>query len=150
MTTGSSSQTYSGHHIAPHHAQDADWVLVKEDAYIDNGEDFELIHAAEARCWCGGADPERCRLRGHRWPLCDIDRDGLWPREEIDSVGCSAGDDDESDCGRSSSADDDDSEEESTRDPTSEGVQPGFYEGGPFTSLAVLTALLDSGRYSDK
>lgn len=144
MTTSNSSQAYSGQHTAPYHAQDADWVLVKEDAYLDNGEDFELIHAAEARCWCGGADPGRCRVQGHRWPLCDIDRDGLWPRE---STSRSAGDD-ESDGGRSSSADDDDSEE-ATRDPTPEGVQPGFYEGEPFTSLAVLTELLDRGRCPD-
>lgn len=151
----SSTRTNEPEEIASHHAKDTDWVIVKEDRHLIR-EGYELIDAAEARCWCGGSDAERCRLRGHTWPLCSIDQGELLS-EELDDIhfplheeedetesSNSAG---EQSTGRKSNADD---SKEDARSPTlqRETDQPWFYERGPFASLAVLTDLLDKGRYT--
>lgn len=136
------------------HAQDADWVIVKDDGDL-NKEGFELIDVSEARCWCGGEDTERCRQRGHSWPLCDIDQDDLWP-EELDEIGHQQheGKDETTSTnttgGESSSEQiNPDNPKEAARKPEPQSVThpPGFYESGPFTTLAVLTELLDKGRF---
>lgn len=136
------------------HTQDADWVIVTEDGDL-NKDGFELIDAAEARCWCGSSDTEHCRQRGHSWPLCDIDHDDLWPGQ-LDEIGhqrhgkkgemTSA----TNTSGESSSEQPKPSDsKEATRKPQPQSVThpPGFYDSGPFTTLALLTELLENGRF---
>lgn len=153
MTT-SPTQTSEREDSTSHHSQDADWVIVKEDRHLLK-EDYELIDAAEARCWCGGADAERCRLRGHTWPLCHIDQGELLPEEsdenndkpheeDVTDSSKSAG---EQSAGEESKAD---GSKEVQQKPTPQGEtdEPWFYETGPFTRLAVLTEILEKGRYN--
>lgn len=154
MTT-SSTRTDEREDSASHHAHDTDWVIVKEDRHLIK-EDYELIDAAEAQCWCGGSDAERCRLRGHTWPLCDVDQGDLWP-EELDEIHHKAHEEEaetessnsagEQSASGESNADD---SGEDTRESTPQGdtQQPWFYEKGPFTRLAVLTEILEKGRYT--
>lgn len=141
------------------HTQDVDWVIVTEDGDL-NKDVFELIDAAEGQCWCGSSDIEECRQRGHSWPLCDIDQDDLRP-EQLDEIGHQKhGKEEEMTSttttrGESSSkqSDSSDSKEanskEATRKPKPQSVNhpPGFDESGPFTRLAVLTELLENGRF---
>ncbi|KAI7778567.1 hypothetical protein LA080_001988 [Diaporthe eres] len=154
MTT-SSTQTDEREGSASHHTQDTDWVIVKEDRHLIK-EGYDLIDAAEARCWCGGSDAKRCRLRGHAWPLCNIDRGDLWPEqtdelhykaheEEAEAESSSSGGEQSTSGGSNS----DDSKRDTQKPtPQREADQPWFYERGPFTSLAVLTEMLEKGRYT--
>ncbi|KAG6355182.1 hypothetical protein INS49_004263 [Diaporthe citri] len=151
MTT-SSTRTNEREDVASHRTQDTDWVIVKEEI----SEGYELIDAAEAQCWCGGSDAERCRLRGHTWPLCNIDQGELWPESpdgilyqphEEETETESSDSPDERTASRESNADD---SKEIARKPTpqKETHEPWHYERGPFTTLAVLTEMLDKGRYT--
>ncbi|ROV88749.1 hypothetical protein VMCG_10075 [Cytospora schulzeri] len=57
-----------------------DWSLVNDnDGNNDIEEDFEIIDASEVRCWCGGKDADRCRIKGHTFPLCEIERSKFRP-----------------------------------------------------------------------
>lgn len=150
MTT-SSTQTNEWRDGPSKQTQDADWVMVKRDKRLTR-EGFELIDAAEARCWCGGADAERCRLQGHTWPLCHVDQDKLWPDRPDEVHYRSRGQDDRT---KDSNTTDDQSvagdSEGATRKLTTQGVVSltAPDEHGPFTKLAVLVDLLDKGRYPE-
>lgn len=153
MTT-SSTQTNEQEDSTSQHTQDADWVMVKNEVHKTKG-DFELIDAAEARCWCGGSDAERCRLRGHTWPLCTVDQGGFFSKgpdeihsqpDEEDGTESSNSSGEQS-AGGESNADDSKGATRKTT-PQSETHSPGFYESGPFTTLAVLTDILEKGRYT--
>lgn len=136
------------------HTQDADWVIVQEDGDLKK-DSFELIDAAEAHCWCGGSDTKHCRQRGHSWPLCDVDQDDLCP-ERLDEIGHQKHQEKNETTSTSTTGSEFSSEQsnpdgskEATRKPKpqSETHPPGFYGSGPFTTLAVLTELLDKGRF---
>lgn len=136
------------------HSLDADWVMVNENDNLTN-DSFEMIDAAEARCWCGGADADRCRRQGHSWPLCDVDQSELWPDPNEDchqshEEGNETGSTDSTTIHSTSERSDVGDTKETTQKPKSQSPidQPGFYESGPFTKLSVLTDLLDKGRYS--
>lgn len=152
MTT-SSTKIDELHSSRSDHTEDIDWVMVKEEGHLTK-EDFEMIDAAEARCWCGGADAERCRLQGHTWPLCDIDQDDVWselPREHYQPYqeatetksSNSTGDD-----SATEHADPDVSKEPREKPAEQSIAHPlGVYKSGPFTKLAVLTEILETGKY---
>lgn len=134
--------------------QDADWVIISEDGDLSK-DGFELIDAAEAQCWCGGSDTESCRQRGHSWPLCDIDQDDLWP-EQLDEIGQQQHEEKDKPTsttnprGESSSekSNSDDSKEATKKpNPRNAAQPPGLYESGPFATLAVLTELLENGKF---
>lgn len=155
MTTSNSTRTDEREDSTSHHAQDTDWVIVKEDKHLIK-EGYELIDAAEARCWCGGSDAEHCRLRGHTWPLCNVDQGDLWPEEpeetyyqpqEEEAETESSNSAGEQSTGGESNADDS-KEDARNHTPQRETDHPWFYERGPFTSLALLTEMLEKGRYT--
>lgn len=134
--------------------QDADWVMVKEEGQLTK-EDFELIDAAEARCWCGGADADRCREKGHTWPLCDVDQEDLWPelpnkhcrshQEQPETEGSSSTGDLSNGSDQSNTKESKETTRETT--PKSETRIPEFYKRGTFTTLADLTYILEHGKY---
>lgn len=132
--------------------QDADWVMVKRDEHLAEG--FELIDAAEARCWCGGADAERCRWQGHTWPLCNIDQGELWP-EHSDGVHYQSDEEyDETDTEDLNTTDDEsiaDDSKGTAKKVTAQGAvdPPASNANNPFKDLATLVHLLDKGRYPD-
>lgn len=148
MTTSSTKINEWGNSPSGH-SQDTDWVMINEDGHLIN-EDFELIDAAEARCWCGGSDAERCRRQGHSWPLCNVDQGKLWPDSVED---CYQPLEEGNETGSKDSAGEqsktDGSRRARQKPPKQNGIdQPGFYESGPFTKLSILTEVLGKGRYS--
>lgn len=70
----SKTQTNKPHGSLSSRIHEPDWVVV-EDAKHSADHDFEIIDAAELRCWCGDEDARRCYVRGHGWPLSMIDQD---------------------------------------------------------------------------
>lgn len=75
----SKNQDYSQHTLTSR-AEDQEWVVVRGgDDTNDNKEEFEIIDASEIRCWCGGKDVESCRIKGHTFPFCEIERGKFRP-----------------------------------------------------------------------
>jgi len=153
MTT-SSTQTNEPNDRLSQHDQDADWVIVKQDG-TPTKEDFELIDAAEARCWCGGSDADRCRSHGHSWPLCDVDQGELWPKKP-EEISYQSQEEEEDERRDSNSNRDQHADKESSTDRSKEAkkkraprrmsVPPTSHNNGPFTKLNILTDLLDPTR----
>lgn len=64
----------------PGGGEEIEWIVVNDaNGNNDNEEGFEIIEASEGYCWCGGKDAESCRLKGHTFPLCEIDKSQFWP-----------------------------------------------------------------------
>lgn len=157
MTT-SYTQNKERHERGSLDNEDTDWVIVKVDEPLTK-EDYDLIDEAEARCWCGGSDAERCRQQGHNWPLCNVDQGEFWPKEP--DVTHSRPDENENEKGKGNTdsgghqtADKQSSAAHSkglTKSPAPhDASHPSISENsGPFTKLAILTELLDPTRTAD-
>lgn len=136
--------------------QETDWVIVKANEPLAK-EDYDLIDEAEARCWCGGSDAERCRQQGHTWPLCNVDQGDFWSKQPNETQYQPQENDREkgnTDSGGHQSADKQSSagqSKEATKNPASPDAShpPISDNSGPFTKLAILTELLDPTRTAD-
>lgn len=155
MTT-KETQTIERHECFSHDNQDSDWVMVNADGPLAK-ENFELIDAADARCWCGGSDPDRCRRQGHSWPLCNVDQGELWPKRP-DEISYQSHDEEEESAGNKSPGDQSADKQRRAGNPKEAekkpaqrrmSVPPTSQNSGPFTKLAILTDLLDPTRNDD-
>ncbi|KAG8162080.1 hypothetical protein KVR01_007845 [Diaporthe batatas] len=155
----SSTQANEGHDRPSQCNEDTDWVVVKAGADIGT-EDFEIIESAEAQCWCGGSDAELCRQKGHRWPLCQVDREELLPKQP-DEPSHRSHDKEDKDARADSNSDvDQPPGEDWTTGPSKSDPSPrpkkkrriaippvsANTSSGPFSQLAVLTDLMDQTR----
>lgn len=157
MTT-SNTQSNQGHDRPPHGNEDTDWIVVKAGA--DTGkDDFEMIDAADAQCWCGGSDSELCRQKGHRWPLCRVDQGELLPKESDESSHRSNDKEEKDEGGHYKSDGDHFPGETFTCEPDRRpkkkrriDIPPTSHNTSsrPFSQLAVLTDLLDPTRMDDE
>lgn len=160
--TPSSTPTNKGHDRSSlRHEDSTDWVVVKGGVDTDK-EDFEMIDSTEAHCWCGGADPDICRQKGHRWPLTHVDQEELLPKEHNQSSRHLHEEKDKDQSGSSNSDGDLSTCETYTCDPGVCDTRPKKNPridipsashnttSGPFSTLAVLTDLLDPTRDDDE
>ncbi|POS73872.1 hypothetical protein DHEL01_v207739 [Diaporthe helianthi] len=153
--------TNEGQDRPSHRHEDIDWVVV--NAGTDCAKHgFEMIDSDEARCWCGGPNPDVCRQKGHRWPLCKVDRGDLelLPKQPDESSHQSH-DKEDNDNEKGNAVSDGEhqpSGEIPTADPLKEAkerrrmaIPPAPHNSsGPFSKLTVLTELLDPTRNDEK